>query len=65
LWSTPAISGAAGTSAIHPNEDVQAVKIRFAKEFWFVSGKEFTKKVARDKLEELAILDFVEILMPH
>jgi guanylate kinase len=55
---------AAGTSAIRPNEDVWVVKIRFAKEFWFVSEKEFTKKIARDKLEEVATPDFVEILVP-
>jgi hypothetical protein len=53
----------ADTSAIRPNEDVRAVKIRFAKEFWYVSGKEFAKKIACDKLEEVVILNFVEVLV--
>jgi hypothetical protein len=56
---------AAGTSSIRPNEDVRAVNIRFAKEFLFVSEKEFAKKIARDKLEKVAIVDFVEILTPY
>jgi hypothetical protein len=42
---------AGSTSIIPPNEDVQAIKIRFAREFWFASGKEFAKKVARVKLD--------------
>jgi hypothetical protein len=53
----------AGTSSIRPNEDVQAVKIRFTKEFLFVSEKEFAKKIAHNKLEEISILDLVEILV--
>jgi hypothetical protein len=28
---------AGSTSIIRPNEDVQAIKIRFAREFWFAS----------------------------
>jgi hypothetical protein len=56
---------AAGTSSIRPNEDVRAVNIRFTKEFLFVSEKEFAKKIARDKLEEISILDFVEILVRY
>jgi hypothetical protein len=39
------------------------VKIRFVKEFWYVSEKEFAKKIARDKLEEVVILNFVEVLV--
>jgi hypothetical protein len=35
------------TSSICPNVDVRAVKIRFAKEFWIATGKEFAKKIAR------------------
>jgi hypothetical protein len=56
---------AAGTSSIRPNEDVRAVNIRFTKEFLFVSEKEFAKKIACDKLEEISILDFVEILVRY
>jgi hypothetical protein len=36
------------------------VKIRFAKEFWYVSGKEFAKKIAHDKLEEVVILTLLK-----
>jgi hypothetical protein len=39
------------TSIICPNEDVQAIKIRFAREFWFASRKELAKKIARIKLD--------------
>jgi hypothetical protein len=39
------------TSIIRPNEDVQAIKIRFTREFWLASGKELAKKVARVKLD--------------
>jgi hypothetical protein len=42
------------TYSIHPNEDVQAIKTRFAREFWFASGKEFAKKVARVKLDQVS-----------
>jgi hypothetical protein len=42
------------TSSICPNEDVQAIKTRFAREFWFASGKEFAKKVARVKLDQVS-----------
>jgi hypothetical protein len=44
---------ARNTSRIRPNEDVQIIKARFAKEFWFASGKEFVKKIARAKLEKV------------
>jgi hypothetical protein len=55
---------AASTSAIRANEDVQALKIKFAKEFWIATGKEFAKKITRDKLEEVTTLNFVEVLLP-
>jgi vacuolar-type H+-ATPase subunit I/STV1 len=42
---------ATSTSIIRPNEDVFAIKIKFTKEFWFVSGKEIAKKIARVKLD--------------
>jgi hypothetical protein len=43
---------AASTSSIRANEDVLALKIKFAREFWIATGKEFVKKIAREKLEE-------------
>jgi hypothetical protein len=42
---------ATSTSIIRPNEDVFAIKIKLTKEFWFVSGKEIAKKIARVKLD--------------
>jgi hypothetical protein len=56
---------AASTSAIHANEDVRALKIKFAKEFWIATGTEFVKKIARDKLEEVATRNFFEVLLPY
>jgi hypothetical protein len=56
---------AGSTSSIRPNEDVRAIKAKFAREFWLPSGaklarefwlpsgKEFAKKIACDKLEEV------------
>jgi hypothetical protein len=41
---------ALSTSRIRPNEDVQAIRSRFAREFWFASGKEAVKSIARAKL---------------
>jgi hypothetical protein len=44
---------ATSTSIIRANEDVQAIKNKFAREFWFASGKETVKIIARTKLAEL------------
>jgi hypothetical protein len=43
---------ASSTSRIHPNEDVLAIKAKFAREFWFTSGKEVAKNIARAKLDQ-------------
>jgi hypothetical protein len=37
---------ASSTSIIRTNEDVLPIKIKFAKEFWFASGKEVAKTIA-------------------
>jgi hypothetical protein len=47
------IPDAGSTSIIRPNEDVQIIKAKFGREFWFASVKELTKKIARTKLEEV------------
>jgi hypothetical protein len=44
---------ATSTSIIRANEDVQAIKNKFAREFWFASGKEVVKIIARAKLAEV------------
>jgi myosin heavy subunit len=45
--------GATSTSIIWANEDVHAIKNKFAREFWFASGKEAVKVIARAKLAEV------------
>jgi hypothetical protein len=44
---------ATSTSIIRANEDVQAIKNKIAREFWFASGKETVKVIARAKLAEV------------
>jgi hypothetical protein len=57
---------ARSTSIVRPNEDVQAIKIKFAREFWFASGKELAKKIARFKLDQVSFLaDTVSFLAFH
>jgi hypothetical protein len=46
---------AGSTSLIRSHKDVRAVEIKFMKEFWVASGKEFAKKITREKLEEVTI----------
>jgi hypothetical protein len=38
------------TSRLCPNEDVLAIKAKFAREFWLTSGKEVVKNIAHAKL---------------
>jgi DNA repair exonuclease SbcCD ATPase subunit len=45
---------ATSTSIIRANEDVQAIKNKFAREFGFASGKETVKVIARAKLAEVS-----------
>jgi hypothetical protein len=45
--------GAMSTSIILANEDVQAIKNKFAREFWLASGKEAVKIIARAKLAKV------------
>jgi nucleosome binding factor SPN SPT16 subunit len=49
------------TSIIRANEDVQAIKNKFTREFWLASGKEAVKIIARAKLAEV---NFRMILSP-
>jgi hypothetical protein len=43
------------TTVIRPNKDVQIIKVRFAREFWFTSRKEFAKKISRAKLYQVSL----------
>jgi hypothetical protein len=56
-------SDAGNTSRIHPNENNQIIKVRFAQEFWFASEKEFVKNIARAKLEKVEPLRDVSYIM--
>jgi Rad3-related DNA helicase len=44
---------ATSTSIIRANADVQAIKNKFAREFWLTSGKEIVKVIVRAKLAEV------------
>jgi hypothetical protein len=46
----PQVPYTLSTSRIRPNEDVQAIRAKFAREFWLASGKEAVKSIARAKL---------------
>jgi hypothetical protein len=48
---------AASTSRLRPNEDVLAIKTKFAREFWLTSGKEVSKNIARSNLEQVSFLE--------
>jgi hypothetical protein len=50
----PQFPDALSTSRIRPNEDVQAIRSRFAREFWLTSGKEAVKSIARAKLAQVS-----------
>jgi hypothetical protein len=49
----PQFLDASSTSHIRPNADVLAIKAKFAREFWFSSGKEVVKNITRAKLEKV------------
>jgi hypothetical protein len=44
---------ALSTLRLRPNEDVQAIKAKFARKFWLASGKEAVKSIARAKLDQV------------
>jgi DNA repair exonuclease SbcCD ATPase subunit len=44
---------ATSTAILRANADVQAIKNKFAREFWLTSGKETAKVIARAKLAEV------------
>jgi hypothetical protein len=49
----PQFPDASSTSRIRPNADILAIKAKFARAFWFSSGKEVVKNIARTKLEKI------------
>jgi hypothetical protein len=44
---------ATSTAILRVNVDVQAIKNKFAREFWLTSGKETVKAIVRAKLAEV------------
>jgi hypothetical protein len=56
----PQFHNASSTSRLRPNEDVLAIKEKFAREFWLASGRETSKSIARPKLEQV---DFWKALL--
>jgi hypothetical protein len=49
---------ATSTAILRANDDVQAIKNKFAMEFWLTSGKEIVKVIARAKLAEVNFARF-------
>jgi hypothetical protein len=49
----PQFSDASSTSWLRPNEDILAIRKKFAREFWIASRKEAVKKIARAKLDQV------------
>jgi hypothetical protein len=44
---------ASSTSIVRVNEDVSAIKLKFAREFWFASGKKVAKNISCAKLDQV------------
>jgi hypothetical protein len=57
----PQFPDALSTSRLRPNEDVLAIITKYAREFWFASGREIVKNVARAKLAQVGF--FLETLL--
>jgi Rad3-related DNA helicase len=49
----PQFPDSLSTSRLRPNEYVQAMQSKFAREFWLASGKEVVKSIARAKLAQV------------
>jgi molecular chaperone GrpE (heat shock protein) len=57
---------ATSTAILRANADVQAIKIKFAREFWLTSGKETVKTIARAKLAEVvSLFNFCDLCLPQ
>jgi hypothetical protein len=55
---------ATSIAILRANADVQAIKIKFAREFWLTSGKETVKLIARAKLAEVIFVRFRYLYLP-
>jgi hypothetical protein len=52
----PQFPNASNTSRHRPNENVLAIETKYAREFWFASGRETVKNIARAKLAQVDFL---------
>jgi uncharacterized membrane protein YgcG len=55
---------ATSTAILRANADVQAIKNKFAREFWLTSGKETVKVIARAKLAEVIFVRSSYLYLP-
>jgi uncharacterized membrane protein YgcG len=55
---------ATSTAILRANADAQAIKNKFAREFWLTSGKETVKVIARAKLAEVIFVRFRYLYLP-
>jgi hypothetical protein len=58
----PQFPDALSTSRLRPNEDVQAIRSKFAREFWLASGKEAVKSIASAKLAQVNLQTVLFVL---
>jgi type IV secretory pathway VirJ component len=57
---------ATSTAILRANSDVQAIKIKFAREFWLTSGKDVVKTIAQAKLAEVvSFVRFRDLRLPQ
>jgi hypothetical protein len=52
----PQFPDASSISRLRPNEDVVAIKTKYAREFWFADARETVKNIARAKLAQVGFL---------
>jgi hypothetical protein len=53
---------ALSTSRLRPNEDVQAIRSKFVREFWLASGKEAVKSITHAKLAQINLRTVLFVL---
>jgi type IV secretory pathway VirJ component len=57
---------ATSTAILRANSDIQAIKIKFAREFWLTSGKDVVKTIAQAKLADVvSSVRFRDLRLPQ
>jgi hypothetical protein len=59
----PQFPDALSTSRLRPNEDVQAIRAKFAREFWLASGRKLSKALLVPSLPRLISERFYSLLL--